>query len=330
MLTQESPPVARDTSLGPSHHLVALARRARRLPNLLVVLVVGTAIFIGSEALGGLPAVFILRTLTGEEPRTLLISPSPLLSGLYLAIILVASFIGIYLLLWLWLRWYEKRPFWTLGLEPTGVGWNCARGAFTGILMLAVSVGLMALLGYVAFEDGPTELQGVSALGGVLIVLVGWIAQGPAEELLCRGWMLPVVAARYRLWIGILVSSAFFAVGHSLNPNISAIALVNLVLYGLFAALYALREGSIWGIAANHAFWNWAQGNLFGFEVSGLPSSGGMLINLMETGPDEITGGPFGPEGGLALTAVLLASIALLLAWRRRPLPTERREPSTE
>jgi len=50
-------------------------------------------------------------------------------------------------------------------------------------------------------------------------------------------------------------------------------ALANLALYGLFAALYALREGGIWGISAQHTAWNWAQGNIFGLQVSGIGTS---------------------------------------------------------
>jgi hypothetical protein len=61
-----------------------------------------------------------------------------------------------------------------------------------------------------------------------------------------------------------------------------------------------------------HAVWNWAQGNLFGFEVSGQAAAGGTLFNFMEIGPDVITGGPFGPEGGLAVTIVLIISCALV------------------
>jgi membrane protease YdiL (CAAX protease family) len=190
--------------------------------------------------------------------------------------------------------------------------------------MLGGAVALLAAVGYAGPEDGPPQLQGVAALPGVLIALLGWAVQGPAEELICRGWMLPVLAARYRLRTGVIVSSLFFAVLHGLNPNLTVIAGLNLALYGLFAALYALREGGIWGIGAQHAAWNWAQGNVFGFEVSGIAPAGGMVLNLMETGPDEVTGGAFGPEGGLAITAVLVVGIVVLLASRRsleRPSP---------
>lgn len=276
---------------------------------------------LGGEALFGLPAVLALAVLGGTNPDEVVAanSGSPFLSGLYQSITLVVAFAGTYLLLWLWVRRFERRPFWTLGFEPNGAAAKVARGALSGVVMMAGSVGLLALAGFIEAEPGPPDLQGASALPGVLVALVGWAVQGPAEELVCRGWMLPVLAARYRLWLGVAVSSLFFAAAHAFNPGISAIAVLNLALYGLFAALYALREGGLWGISANHALWNWVQGNGFGFEVSGTAVAGGMLVNLMETGPDELTGGPFGPEGGLAVTAVLLAAILFLLL--RRPGP---------
>ena len=131
-----------------------------------------------------------------------------------------------------------------------------------------------------------------------------------------RGWVLPVIGARYKPWLGLLISSLVFATLHGLNPNLSVIALINLALFGVFAGLYAMREGSMWGISALHSVWNWVQGNFFGFEVSGNNAGGGTLINLMETGADWLTGGEFGPEGGLAVTIVLVIGIAITLFWK--------------
>ena len=139
----------------------------------------------------------------------------------------------------------------------------------------------------------------------VLLVALGWVVQGAGEEVVTRGWMLPVLGARTRPWIGIVVVSLFFSLLHGLNPNLSALAMVNLALFGLFAAFYALREGSLWGICALHSVWNWIQGNVFGFEVSGTNAGGGTLFKFVETGPDWFTGGAFGPEGGLAVSLML-------------------------
>jgi membrane protease YdiL (CAAX protease family) len=187
-------------------------------------------------------------------------------------------------------------------------------------MMFAVSIGISAALGFIAFEENSgAQPQGLAALGGVLLVFLGWTIQGPAEEALARGWLLPVIGARYKPLLAAIISSIIFAVYHSLNPNINPIAFLNLFLFGLFTVFYTLYEGGLWGVFGIHAAWNWAQGNLFGFEVSGMPPVGGMFFNLMEVGPDVVTGGPFGPEGGLAVTLLLIAStvIVWLLAGRR-------------
>ena len=129
--------------------------------------------------------------------------------------------------------------------------------------------------------------------------------------------MVPTAVIRHVA--GVLISSLLFMMLHLLNPNLSVIGLLNLFLFGLFAALFALYEGGLWGVFAIHTVWNWAQGNIFGFEVSGTEVSGAIILNLAETGPDWLTGGAFGPEGGLVVTAILLVSSFLvwLANWRR-------------
>jgi membrane protease YdiL (CAAX protease family) len=131
---------------------------------------------------------------------------------------------------------------------------------------------------------------------------------------MARGWMLQAMGARIRPWVGVLVSSLLFSVMHILNPNFSWIATLNIFLVGLFYALFVLWEEGIWGVCGMHAAWNWAQGNIFGFEVSGIPLNGVTLFNLKSVGPEIFTGGPFGPEGGLGATVILMLSI-LAVVW---------------
>ncbi len=307
----------------PANHLFALARLGKRLPH--VILAVGlTFVFVlVAQIGGGIPAALIVLALSllnggafsadNPDALTRLILPD---TALEQTIFLTLAFGPVFLLLWGWLALFEKRPFWTLGMERPGALFKYGRGLLVGLLMFAGAVGMSAILGFMAFEPKtPAQPQGLAAMGGILLVLVGWMVQGAAEEVLARGWLLPVVGARYRPWLGIILSALVFAALHSLNPNLNPIAMTNLFLFGLFTAFYALREGGLWGVFGIHTAWNWAQGNLFGLEVSGLPPAGGTLFNLVETGPDAVTGGPFGPEGGLAVTLVLLVSCALVW-WR--------------
>jgi len=96
------------------------------------------------------------------------------------------------------------------------------------------------------------------------------------------------------------------------------------IIPAIFAALYALAEGGLWGIGAWHAVWNWAQGDLLGFAVSGSTHSG-LFVSIRATGPAIVTGGPFGLEGGMAATAVFLIAIGAIILLDRR---NARRSPS--
>jgi hypothetical protein len=315
--------------LAPNNHLLTLAHSGQRLPHWLLAILLSFAFALGAQICGGVPAVLLVLALsyfggemglageteTTQEVMERLALPNTALEQL---IYLVLAFAPIFFFLWLWLRLFEKRPLWSIGLEAKHAAPNYLRGLLIGLLMFTASVGVAAALGYMALEQGPSQGQGLPALGGVLLLFLGWTVQGPAEEALTRGWLLPVLGARYTPLLGVLLSSVAFAAYHLPNPNLSLIAILNLFLFGVFAALFALYEGGLWGVFSIHAIWNWAQGNLFGLAVSGNPQVGGTIFNLQEVGPDFITGGPFGPEGGLAVTAVLLISCALVIALSAR------------
>lgn len=315
--------------LSPENHLFKLARSGQRLPHLILAVGLGFLIVLLAQFTGGVIGILInlrlsitngevnLATLDISDPVvvTTLLQPN---TALEQVILLVFAFGPIFLLLWAWLALFEKRPLTSLGLERSGAGFKYLRGLAVGWLMFGAAIAISAAFGYIAFEAGDPQSQGLAALGGVLFVFLGWTVQGPAEEALTRGWLLPVIGARYNPTLGIIVSSLLFTVLHLLNPNLSLIAILNLFLFGLFASLYALYEGGLWGVFSLHAVWNWAQGNLFGLEVSGQPAPGGTLFNLREVGPDVVTGGPFGPEGGLAVTTVLLVSCGLVWWANRR------------
>src|ERR1051326_8224505 len=85
----------------------------------------------------------------------------------------------------------------------------------------------------------------------------------------------------------------------------------NLFLFGVFASVYALAEGGLWGVSAWHAIWNWTEQDLLGFVSEGTQHAG-LISNIQIAGRTVITGGSFGPEDGLAFTAVFLIAIGIL------------------
>jgi hypothetical protein len=81
----------------------------------------------------------------------------------------------------------------------------------------------------------------------------------------------------------------------------------------MLAAGYALT-GELAIPLGLHFSWNYAQGALFGFPVSGV-RVGLAVVRTRETGPDLLTGGAFGPEAGLLGVAAVLLGIGCVALW---------------
>ena len=227
----------------------------------------------------------------------------------------VVLFAATTLALYLWVRFREGRPFATVGFRsrPSGIG----LGAVVGFGMFAVVVLAGVVTGQTTLEArAPTA----ALVGGVLVALAGFAVQGSTEEILIRGYLMQAAVRRWGLVAGVAVQAALFALLHGLNPGTGVLAVVNLVLVAVFLAGWALLEGGLWGVCAWHAVWNWAQGNVWGLLVSGQPITTSLLVTRPSPGAsDLVTGGGFGPEGGLPATVVLACGVAVLgWAWRRR------------
>ncbi len=131
-----------------------------------------------------------------------------------------------------------------------------------------------------------------------------------------RGWLMPVVAARFGLAAGMIVQTVVFTLLHGASPGFSPIAFASLVTVSLLLAFWALRDENLWSVMGWHAAWNWTQGNLIGIAVSGYPSSAA-LLPVSVSGPAWLTGGPFGAEASLPALGVLLAGLTVVLVRRR-------------
>jgi len=151
------------------------------------------------------------------------------------------------------------------------------------------------------------------AFGTWILFGLGYMIQGMAEEVLCRSYFMVSLARRYPMWVAVILNALFFAALHLGNSGISALAFVNLTLFGVFASVYFIKRGSIWGIGAVHSIWNFVQGNFYGIKVSGMESNCSVFASAMTEGRDLIHGGAFGLEGGLAVTLVLVAGTLFLL-----------------
>ncbi|MBE6586274.1 MAG: CPBP family intramembrane metalloprotease [Ruminococcaceae bacterium] len=210
-------------------------------------------------------------------------------------------------------RRIEKRSFLSLGFVKQGAVGEYAAGLGIGLLMFGGAIGLALLTGHLTLALTPSPAWGL-----ILFYFLGFMIQGMSEEVLCRSYLMVSLQRGYPLWAAVLINALIFTALHLGNPGITPLALLNLTLFGIFASLYTLRRGSIWGIGALHAIWNFAQGNLFGISVSGITGTPSLLTATVSEGGALIHGGAFGMEGGLAVTLVMTVGCVVLMAMRTK------------
>ena len=192
-------------------------------------------------------------------------------------------------------------------------------GFLFGFLMMSCTVGIMCLTGQISFNGFTLNASGLSVF---LFNLLMWFPQGASEEVMFRGFMIPAFNKRYKVAVGVVFSSLIFSAFHSLNSGYTPLASVNLVLIAVLFALIYLLTGDIWMTSAMHTAWNLTQGNIYGLQVSGNDAANSIFTAVYDKNASSlITGGAFGPEGGLATTAVAvvcLIIVTVLLVLKKR------------
>ena len=219
------------------------------------------------------------------------------------------SFVFILLLFIFWVKVIEKNSLSTLGFVKRNwlkyLGW--------GILLSLLQMGVIALV-YQVGGIGTFELNELS-LEPILFILglfPFWLLQGGTEEVATRGWLLTRIAARTNLPLAIAISSSLFGILHLGNAGVTFLSVLNIILDGVLAALLFIYTDSIWLVVAQHGTWNYVQGNLLGFQVSGTGADASIFSFTMGSGPDWLTGGEFGAEGSIITTLVLLVSVVMV------------------
>ena len=219
-------------------------------------------------------------------------------------------FVFIALVIFFWVKVVEKRPIRTLGFFKGHIWLNLLKGWGLGTLLLLVSFLGTYLLGGLEFVKVDFSQK---TLLYILSLIPFWFIQGGTEELVTRGWLLQTVTNRLNLSWGIAISSSLFSMLHLGNQGVTALSLISIVLVGVLMALYMLKTDNIWGVAALHGAWNFAQGNLVGVSVSGQNAGGSLLHFQTRSGvPDWLSGGAFGLEGNILTCLVLLIGIIIL------------------
>jgi hypothetical protein len=247
----------------------------------------------------------------------LLIPDLDLPDGVFLALNQVVSVFAITLSVYLARRFLDKRSFSSLGLKLDK--WT-AIDIFTGIVITFFMMGFIYLIqwsvGWLTFDGFAWETDDLlTVLGGTLGMLAVFILVGWNEELLTRGYHLQTIASGLNLFWGVVISSAIFGLLHLGNPNATWISAAGIFFAGIFLAYGYLTTKQLWLPIGLHIGWNFFEGVVFGFPVSGLDIY--RLLRITVDGPEIWTGGAFGPEAGLVVLPGLLLGAALIYAYTR-------------
>jgi uncharacterized protein len=305
-----------------------LSERERRLRAFWRLLLQYVIFSNGAVVLAGVFGLASLASLEGaglgEEPGgTLAVSPAFRTTS-YVAASLVAAVVSV----WLAGRFFDRRPLSGFGLRFDRVWWlDFCFGLVLGAL-------LMTAIFFVELAAGWITVTGTFETGGngrpftlaILLPLVVFGCVGFYEELLVRGYQLqnmaeglnfPSVGPRVAILLAWVLSSVLFGLLHLANPNASLISTLSITFAGLLLGTGYVLTGRLAIPIGLHIAWNFFQGNVFGFPVSGLEPLSATFVSIGQGGPSLFTGGAFGPEAGLLDPAATIVGSLLIWLWVR-------------
>jgi hypothetical protein len=205
-------------------------------------------------------------------------------------------------------------------LSPVDLRWrggprDAVRGVGIGVVPAAV-VLLVAvpLAGAGWSRDGGSFPEW---LGGVARVAALFVPAALVEELVFRGVPLVLLAGAFGRPTALVVTSLLFGLIHATNPEVTAIAIGNVALAGIFLGVVFYLPGGLWTATGAHVGWNLTHAALAA-PVSGLPFAM-PWIDYRPGAPVWLSGGPFGPEGGILATAVLALAIVAVARYLEPP-----------
>jgi len=265
--------------------------------------IIGAIVITICSGLGAVP-LFISGAIT---PAMAEMSASDLFNAIgvnMMFVFMLLQFAGALFAIFIFRRFVDKKSFKSLGFELTNYKTDLLKGLAWGAGL--ISFGFIALYfsGFITVIDTDFgAIQWLSYIAFFVIVAFN-------EEILVRGYVLTNLMASMNKYWALIVSALMFSVMHLGNDSTSYISTANLFIAGIMLGIYTIHKRNLWFPIAMHFTWNFFQGPVLGFEVSGTKMES--AINQQVSGNPLITGGEFGFEGSLLLTAMMIASTAYI------------------
>lgn len=213
------------------------------------------------------------------------------------------------------LRAIDKRSWSDAGLARAAAGVRpMLTGWCIGAAAIGATCGLLALMGLLRFYPAAAAEGFIGAAVRVTIVLV---PAALAEELICRGYLLTIVRDRVGVRWAVILTSVMFGLLHLGNPGATAESVLLVTLAGIFLATVRVALNSLYAAWMAHLAWNWVMAVPLHAAVSGVRFES-PAYQAVTGSPAWVSGGAWGPEGGLVAGLGMVGGLAYLYTRRRR------------
>ncbi|WP_442847197.1 CPBP family intramembrane glutamic endopeptidase [Leeuwenhoekiella sp. H156] len=217
--------------------------------------------------------------------------------------------VGMFLVLWIFMNYVDKRPFVDLGFSWKGRSREFLAGIVLGAVIMGFAFAFLLLTRELIFTTVDFDASG--ALASILL----FTAVAVGEEVLLRGYVLRNLMLSFNKYSALALSSLLFAALHGLNPNLDVLGLLNLFLAGILLGTSYIFTKNLWFPIALHLSWNLFQ-SYFGFNVSGQDFYSIFKFELPEA--NILNGGNFGFEGSILAVIIQLLVIGLLFSYYQK------------
>jgi len=231
---------------------------------------------------------------------------------------------------WLAGRFLDRRPYSNFGFHFNKDWWiDFSFGMGLGVLLMGVIFVIELYAGWITISDVfHVENPNLPFIVPMLVFFFVFVSVALSEELLSRGYILKnlsegfnfgAIGPKRAILIAWILSSIVFGLFHLDNSNASFVSTSNIIVAGILLGLGYILSGELAIPIGLHITWNFFEGNVFGFPVSGntIPAEVVTFFEIDQTGPELWTGGAFGPEAGLLGLCAMLLGMVLIVAWVR-------------
>jgi uncharacterized protein len=219
-------------------------------------------------------------------------------------------------------RFLDGRPFSGFGLRLDRAWWSdLGFGLLLGATLVSAVFLVELAAGWITVTGALRPVGDGAFFPAILAPAVLFLCVGFYEELVSRGYQLtnlaeglnaPGIGPKGAILLAWTLSSSFFGLLHAFSPNATVLSTLNITLAGMMLGLGYILTGQLAIPIGLHITWNFFQGNVFGLPVSGRDPTGATFLSTSQSGPDLLTGGPFGPEGGLLAPAAMAVGLLLI------------------